>query len=100
VQHVDLPGMTCNKASGEEKVLLQGTLKFEEFWKTSCYHLDQDAPKKSTVTELNCCNFSCFADPLRRCSFHPMPCYSRFNSLLVVRFICLLGSKLTFRFGN
>jgi DNA-directed RNA polymerase III subunit RPC7 len=93
VQHVDLPGMTCNKASDEEKVLLQGTLKFEEFWKTSCYHLDQDAPKKSTVTEINYCNFFCFADPLRRWSFHPMSCYSRFNLLPIVRFIYLLGSK-------
>lgn len=33
----------------EEKALIQSTLKFEDFWKTSCYHLEEDVPKKSTT---------------------------------------------------
>lgn len=45
--------MTCAKATNEEKALIQSTLKFEEFWRHSCYHLEEDAPKKSTMTELN-----------------------------------------------
>ncbi|TVU37997.1 hypothetical protein EJB05_11344, partial [Eragrostis curvula] len=43
---IKLPEMTCSKASKEEKELLRSTLKFEEFWKTSCYHLEEDVPKK------------------------------------------------------
>jgi DNA-directed RNA polymerase III subunit RPC7 len=51
-QDITLPEMTCAKASDEEKALLLSTLKLEEFWRTSCYHLEEDAPKKSIVTEL------------------------------------------------
>ncbi|KAK3125667.1 hypothetical protein QOZ80_7BG0608150 [Eleusine coracana subsp. coracana] len=43
---INVPEMTCAKASNDEKLLLHSTLKFEEFWKTSCYHLEEDAPKK------------------------------------------------------
>ncbi|CAN6168765.1 unnamed protein product [Urochloa humidicola] len=43
---ITLPAMTCVKVSNEEKVLLLSTLKLEEFWRTSCYHLDEEAPKK------------------------------------------------------
>ncbi|KAG2638300.1 glutamic acid-rich protein-like [Panicum virgatum] len=41
-----LPEMMCVKMSNEEKALLMSTLKLEEFWRTSCYHLEEDAPKK------------------------------------------------------
>ncbi|CAN6199774.1 unnamed protein product [Urochloa humidicola] len=43
---ITLPAMTCVKVSNEEKALLLSTLKLEEFWRTSCYHLDEEAPKK------------------------------------------------------
>lgn len=43
---ITLPAMTCAKATNEEKALIQSTLKFEEFWRHSCYHLEEDAPKK------------------------------------------------------
>ncbi|CAL5084023.1 unnamed protein product [Urochloa decumbens] len=43
---ITLPEMTCIKVSSEEKALLLSTLKLEEFWRTSCYHLEEDAPKK------------------------------------------------------
>jgi DNA-directed RNA polymerase III subunit RPC7 len=43
--------MTCAKASKEEKALIVSTLKLEEFWKSSCYYLEEDAPKKSTGSE-------------------------------------------------
>ncbi|KAF0908174.1 hypothetical protein E2562_022974, partial [Oryza meyeriana var. granulata] len=38
--------MTCARATLEEKALIQSTLKFEDFWRTSCYHLEEDVPKK------------------------------------------------------
>uniref|UniRef100_A0A0A9HNH8 DNA-directed RNA polymerase III subunit n=1 Tax=Arundo donax TaxID=35708 RepID=A0A0A9HNH8_ARUDO len=41
-----LPEMTCTRASNEEKALLHSTVKFEDFWRTSCYHLEKDAPKR------------------------------------------------------
>ncbi|KAF0909260.1 hypothetical protein E2562_032970, partial [Oryza meyeriana var. granulata] len=41
-----LPEMTCARATLEEKALIQSTLKFEDFWRTSCYHLEEDVPKK------------------------------------------------------
>jgi hypothetical protein len=37
------------KASNEEKALVQSTLNLEEFWRTSCYHLEENAPRKSTM---------------------------------------------------
>uniref|UniRef100_K3ZX36 DNA-directed RNA polymerase III subunit n=1 Tax=Setaria italica TaxID=4555 RepID=K3ZX36_SETIT len=40
VPHEDFP------ASKEEKALIVSTLKLEEFWRTSCYHLEEDALKK------------------------------------------------------
>ena len=40
--------MKCAKASNEEKALIVSTLKLEEFWRSSCYYLEEDAPKKST----------------------------------------------------
>ncbi|EEC82433.1 hypothetical protein OsI_26837 [Oryza sativa Indica Group] len=43
---ITLPEMTCARATMEEKALIQSTLKFEDFWKTSCYHLEEDVPKK------------------------------------------------------
>ncbi|KAG0536341.1 hypothetical protein BDA96_03G055400 [Sorghum bicolor] len=43
---ITLPEMTCAKASKEEKALIVSTLKLEEFWKSSCYYLEEDAPKK------------------------------------------------------
>jgi len=43
---ITLPEMMCVKMSNEEKALLMSTLKLEEFWRTSCYHLGEDAPKK------------------------------------------------------
>ncbi|KAL6855877.1 hypothetical protein ACP4OV_018679 [Aristida adscensionis] len=43
---VTMPGMTCGKASAEEKLMIQATVRLEEFWKTSCYHLDEGALKK------------------------------------------------------
>ena len=50
-QDITLPEL-CAKPSNEEKALLVSTLKLEEFWRTSCYHLEEDAPKKSIMTEL------------------------------------------------
>ena len=44
--------MKCAKASNEEKALILSTLKLDEFWRSSCYHLEEDAPKKSTMAEL------------------------------------------------
>ncbi|KAL5197697.1 hypothetical protein ABZP36_001209 [Zizania latifolia] len=38
--------MTCTRVTIEEKALILTTLKFEDFWKQSCYHLEEDAPKK------------------------------------------------------
>jgi len=56
VPHEDFPDITlpelCAKPSNEEKALLVSTLKLEEFWRTSCYHLEEDAPKKSIMTQL------------------------------------------------
>uniref|UniRef100_A0A0E0I3J2 DNA-directed RNA polymerase III subunit n=1 Tax=Oryza nivara TaxID=4536 RepID=A0A0E0I3J2_ORYNI len=46
IQDITLPEMTCARATMEEKALIQSTLKFEDFWKTSCYHLEEDVPKK------------------------------------------------------
>ncbi|CAD6217204.1 unnamed protein product [Miscanthus lutarioriparius] len=43
---ITLPEMKCAKASNEEKALILSTLKLEEFWRSSCYHLEEDAPKK------------------------------------------------------
>lgn len=43
---ITLPEMTCSKASTEEKALLLSTLKLEEFWRHSCYYLEEDALKK------------------------------------------------------
>ncbi|KAG8079764.1 hypothetical protein GUJ93_ZPchr0007g4979 [Zizania palustris] len=43
---IALPAMTCTKATIEEKALILSTLKFEDFWKQSCYHLEEDAHKK------------------------------------------------------
>lgn len=43
---IALPEMTCVKATNEEKALIQSTFKLEFFWKNSCYHLEEDAPKK------------------------------------------------------
>jgi len=51
-QDITLPEMKCAKASNEEKALILSTLKLEEFWRSSCYHLEEDAPKKSTMAEL------------------------------------------------
>jgi len=51
-QDITLPEMKCAKASNEEKALIVSTLKLEEFWRSSCYHLEEDAPKKSTMAEL------------------------------------------------
>ena len=50
-QDITLPEL-CAKPSNEEKALLVSTLKLEEFWRTSCYHLEEDAPKKSIMTQL------------------------------------------------
>jgi len=47
-QDITLPEMRCAKASNEEKALIVSTLKLEEFWRSSCYYLEEDAPKKST----------------------------------------------------
>jgi DNA-directed RNA polymerase III subunit RPC7 len=52
VQEITLPEMSCAKATTEEKALIQSTMKFEEFFRSSCYYLEPDAPKKSTVNEL------------------------------------------------
>ncbi|XP_015694993.1 glutamic acid-rich protein-like [Oryza brachyantha] len=43
---IALPEMTCTRATTEEKALIQSTLKLEEFWRTSCYYLEEDVPKK------------------------------------------------------
>lgn len=43
---ITLPEMKCAKASNEEKALIVSTLKLEEFWRSSCYYLEEDAPKK------------------------------------------------------
>lgn len=43
---IALPEMKCAKASNEEKALIVSTLKLEEFWRSSCYYLEEDAPKK------------------------------------------------------
>ncbi|KAF8679319.1 hypothetical protein HU200_046103 [Digitaria exilis] len=43
---ITLPEITCAKASTEEKALLLSTLRLEEFWRTSCYHLEEVVPKK------------------------------------------------------
>uniref|UniRef100_A0A0A9FQG4 Uncharacterized protein n=1 Tax=Arundo donax TaxID=35708 RepID=A0A0A9FQG4_ARUDO len=43
---VTLPKMTCTKASNEDKAQILSTVKFDDFWRTSCYHLEEDAPKK------------------------------------------------------
>jgi hypothetical protein len=51
-QDITLPEMKCAKASNEEKALILSTLKLEEFWRSSCYHLEEDAPKKSIMAEL------------------------------------------------
>lgn len=51
-QDIALPEMKCAKASNEEKALIVSTLKLEEFWRSSCYYLEEDAPKKSTRAEL------------------------------------------------
>jgi hypothetical protein len=52
-QDITLPELTCVKASNEEKALILSTLKLQEFWRTSCYHLEEDAPKKSNLAELH-----------------------------------------------
>ncbi|KAL6656943.1 hypothetical protein ACP70R_004723 [Stipagrostis hirtigluma subsp. patula] len=43
-----LPGNTCatEAESKEEKALRESAEKFDEFWRRSCYHLHEDAPKK------------------------------------------------------
>ncbi|WVZ66668.1 hypothetical protein U9M48_015858, partial [Paspalum notatum var. saurae] len=46
---ITLPEMTCVTASNEERALILFTNKLEGFWKTSCYHLELDAPKKKNV---------------------------------------------------
>lgn len=51
-QDITLPEIKCVKASNEEKALLVSTLKLEEFWRNSCYHLEEDLPRKSTMAEL------------------------------------------------
>ncbi|KAJ1253454.1 hypothetical protein BS78_K254000 [Paspalum vaginatum] len=45
---ITLPEMTCVTASNDQRALILSTLKLEGFWKTSCYHLEEDAhaPKK------------------------------------------------------
>uniref|UniRef100_A0A0D9X1E5 DNA-directed RNA polymerase III subunit n=1 Tax=Leersia perrieri TaxID=77586 RepID=A0A0D9X1E5_9ORYZ len=43
---IALPEMTCARATVEEKAMIVATLKFEDFWRNSCYHLEEDAPKK------------------------------------------------------
>ncbi|GJN33050.1 hypothetical protein PR202_gb21607 [Eleusine coracana subsp. coracana] len=82
---INVPEMTCAKASNDEKLLLHSTLKFEEFWKTSCYHLEEDAPKKSTITKLNSYNLYCFLIHCNDC-----PCVLSFLFLLIMRFLLVL----------
>jgi hypothetical protein len=50
VQEIPLPE-TKFAATAEEKALILSTLKLEEFIRNSCYHLEPDVPKKSTVNK-------------------------------------------------
>lgn len=43
---ITLPEMTCAKFTKEEGLMITSTLRLEEFMRTSCYHLEPDAPKK------------------------------------------------------
>ncbi|CAM0906714.1 unnamed protein product [Alopecurus aequalis] len=43
---ITLPEMTCLKPTAEERALIMSYSKFEDFVRTSCYHLEPDVHKK------------------------------------------------------
>jgi hypothetical protein len=43
------------KLTSKEEALINSTKNFEEFMRNSCYHLELDAPNKSTVNDEHLC---------------------------------------------